>query len=194
MPVRTLFLVRTEPGMPLGAAFRGILSPKRSSDGRIAQPLVPVASTFVASVEDNSVADKAGLRIGACERLNCSRRRAALSIPCTFTATEEKERERERGGGRERQINTDTHKHINTFPFGPPPSPTSLVLPGDEVLEVDGESCSGAGCSATMRHLNANEGTVTLVVRFSSDYKRLVLHRNKVETEVGAVGAVGVCE
>ncbi|EGD72710.1 hypothetical protein PTSG_12175 [Salpingoeca rosetta] len=117
MPTRTLFLVRTEPGMPLGADLTTLLVPQRNTRGRIPQPAVPKTATFVSAVEDNSVADKAGVRVG------------------------------------------------------------------DEVLEVDGAKCTECGVADVLKHINANEGTITLVVRFSSDYKRLVLHKKKVQAQ-----------
>eukprot|EP01147_Barroeca_monosierra_P011210 gene11210-3265_t len=117
MPTRTVRLVRTQPGMPLGVEFESIYIPVRNTSGCITKPARKQLATFVSYVQDGSLSDKEGLRIG------------------------------------------------------------------DEVLEVDGVSCLECAASQVSNCVSCNEGSITLVVRFSSDYKRVILHRKKVSVQ-----------
>eukprot|EP00039_Didymoeca_costata_P022355 m.4325 g.4325 ORF g.4325 m.4325 type:complete len:558 (+) comp2956_c0_seq1:101-1774(+) len=48
---------------------------------------------------------------------------------------------------------------------------------GDQILEIDGEACVDAKHSFVVRLLQKNEGTIQLVVKYTSDFRRMELHK-----------------
>jgi hypothetical protein len=54
---------------------------------------------------------------------------------------------------------------------------------GDEIMEIDGNTCQAMLEEEVTELLGANEGTITMLVQFSYDYQRTLGHRRKVDLQ-----------
>lgn len=63
------------------------------------------------------------------------------------------------------------------------PAEQSGVRIGDEIKEIDGNTCQSMLEEEVTELLGANEGTITMLVQFSYDYQRTLGHRRKVDLQ-----------